>query len=290
MSRVEGRKDRPSVYEEDIRGAYDLSSGGMGIHYHAIAALSEGKTLPSWAVDSLREYSCNFLASPKIATWAGTMDKEFGIRPKSITPRTPQHRTLVAETIRRYEELGDSKIRMLLAGEEGLTGREGTPLTTDELLVELLPAGIEKGIVPMGMHLEVWSTPHSLTGLMCDLLNSRVRVEDHFWEAMKATDMDERFMPATRHAAVYKLGCMLGAVDQVTYEAAQQGKPFLKTYHPRTFRSEWEQGWQKVFGEPLPTLEELYKQAHSTFATNVDKADPLVTHLVELNELPQLAA
>ena len=83
---------------------------------------------------------------------------------------------------------------------------------------------------------------------------------------------------------------MLGAVDQVTYEAAQQGKPIMRNFRPSPYRNKWEEGWQKVFGEPLPTLEELYQQAHSVFTVTVDKEDPLVAHLLPLNELPQLAA
>src|SRR3989344_8263945 len=99
MSRSERGKDRPTIYEQDVRSAYDLASGGMGIHFHAVSALTEGRELPKWAVDSLSDYSCNFLSNPYIATWAGTMDEEFGIKPKSLSPRTPQHRNLIRETI-----------------------------------------------------------------------------------------------------------------------------------------------------------------------------------------------
>ncbi len=290
MSRAEGGKDRPSIYEQDIRSAFDLGSGGIGVHFHAVAALAEGKELPTRDVDSLRDYSCNFLANPYVATWAGTMDEKFGIKPKSLTPRTLQHRSLIHETLERYHRLGDRKIRLLLTGEEGITGKDASRLTTNELITELMPAGIERGILPKGMHVEIWSTPHSLTGLMADLLNSRVQVGDSFWEGMKKTESDQRFLPATLQAAVYKLGAMLGGIDQVTYEAAQQGKPIARTFRPFPHRNKWEEGWQRSFGEPLPTLEELYSQAHTVFVANTDRQDPLVAHLVELNELPQLAA
>lgn len=88
--------------------------------------------------------------------------------------------------------------------------------------------------------------------------------------------------------ATYKLGAMLTLTEQLTFDAKALGVPVPPTYRPNDPSGKWLATWQKLFGESMPDLQGLYRQAHTVFTANASREDPLLAHLFTIETLPHL--
>lgn len=277
-----------------LDSAFDLSSGGMGIHLHAVAAFATRQELAKWAKGSLGQCSSNYLVNPYVFGWAwkegiDTMFKEYG--PYATSPHSDLHIKLLNETQEEYEHLGRMQLRLVLGGEQAISaGDPGTPIIEEEF-IGLLTKANEQGLIGADTdtlsQVEIADDDFSLA---INLMKAKVGINDGFWATLDTVKFSERFKDATLRAATHKLGAMLGLTDQLTFDAKALGIPVPPTYRPSDPEGKWSANWQRLFGEPIPTLEGLYKQAHAVFVEHSDPNDLFVAHLFTLDTLPQLVA
>lgn len=210
----------------------------------------------------------------------------------ATSPLSDLHVNLLHETRDEYTRLKRVQFRLLLGGEEALlVPNPEAPITEPEEFQGLLLKAADRGLIetdPTTLQ-TVEVTDDDFT-LAISLMKKQVKVGDSFWEAVKSIPFEERFRDALLKASVHKLGAMLALTDQLTFDAQALGVPIPASYKPSEEIEKWEANWQRLFGEPMPTIEGLYRQAHSVFVEHSDPKDPLVAHLFALDTLPQLAA
>jgi hypothetical protein len=90
---------------EDIHTAFDLSSGGMGVHVFAVNNLYEGKVLHDWEQGSLDQFSCNYLIQPYILGWISDEEIAKELFPNKPSPNTDLHKKLWKVTSEEYKNL-----------------------------------------------------------------------------------------------------------------------------------------------------------------------------------------
>lgn len=287
MTRSEAGKDNDSGYIDLVEGAFDLSSTGMGVQLHALSRLAAGDEIPSWAKTSLAVYDSNYLKQPYIYGWLQP-DGPFKMAgPKSLSPRSESHRSLIQATREKYQGLHRKQRRFLLAGDEGLhVADPESPVVGDELLFYLDRAK-SNGLIDFG-EIDAGSINFDISNLslILDWSNNGVTINDAFLKRADEILLGDGFREEKLIPAVYKLGSMLAVTDQITYEAAQQGSPIPRNFEPND--EVWSRNWQRMFDEPMPTIEGLYRKAHTVFTQHASSSDPLLRHILELKGLPQL--
>jgi len=283
---VEQNPERKNFFEDYIRSAFDLSSGGMGIHLHAVSLLNQGKQLDYWAKASLGNYSSNFLVRPYIFVWTGRDSNDFGDGPSNLSPYSNEHLNLLRVTREIYGKIDENQIRVVLAGDEYISRER---LTLDELHNSLLPVARSAGLVSLTGEFEFKRVPYSVGRLFGDLYKANIEMSQELENRMDLVGDNPIFANEIRQAAIYKLGCMLAVTDQFTYDANKQGTPTQANFRPPDPEGTWNNNWQKLFGEPMPTIEELYNQAYGVLKDNIDPNDPITAHFVNLETLPQFA-
>jgi len=83
-----------------------------------------------------------------------------------------------------------------------------------------------------------------------------------------------------KQVAVHKLGTMLAITNQILFDAYTSGQPIPASYKP-----EYQEEWKKSFGKDLPTIEELYLEAHKVLTDFASPDDLLIAHLLPLPNL-----
>ncbi|MDO8618600.1 MAG: hypothetical protein Q7R49_01490 [Candidatus Daviesbacteria bacterium] len=291
---VDDLAEKGKFIPEHIDSAFDLSSGGMGIHLHSLDAFAQRRELPGYAKGSLTQPNSNYLVNPYIFGWTWkegdpSIYKEFG--PYARSPYSEQNVKLLEETHNEYKRLGKIQLRLLLGGEEALSvANPEAPITERGEFIGLLSTAKERGLIEADQQTlaEVGVTDNDFQ-LAVNLAKAKVKLNDSLWSTWDEIKLSDRFRDRTLVAATHKLGAMLGLTEQLVYDAAALGVPIPPTYRPSDPDGKWAANWQKVFGEPIPDLEGLYTQAYNVFVQNADQKDPLVTHLFSLAQLPQLA-
>lgn len=271
-----GKKER-SEYLDVIDSAFDLTSVGMAVQLHIVDLLGQGKVLPYWAEEDVNASSSNYFATPYVIGWIRDGDDSFK-KPKSSCPNSNLHKALMTkmydeydfmkkayrivpsseDETRSWDEIVQRRIEQSKTKYRGLRKRYKRYL--DEL--------VKKGFIDNPDYSEIERIIYNdkYSALMRELKEKKIK------------DFKKRNLQKT----VYKLGCMLAITDQLTYDAAQQGMPIPANYKSKR----WGQNWRWMFGEPMPTIEELYTQAFRVFTTYADPKDPYVTHLFTLEKLP----
>lgn len=279
----------------DIDGAFDIASGGLGVHLYAVQDFAEGKPLNDKSKTSLSGYSCNYLRDPYVEAWRDSPNPFFShIKIQHLSPLTPQHTTLLNATENFYQQIEWEQMRVLLGGDDIVLPDAGAPISKEEMRF-LIGRATERGLLEVDINnlppIEPAETYYQLTlNLVERGIPTRVEVSEELGRRAEALDFSDRFRKRMFLAGVYKLGSMLAVTDQLTYDLAQQGNPVPAHYKPIVHRDLYEQNWLKLFGEPMPDIDGLYRQAHGIFTELADPQDPLVAHLFDLPSLPQLAA
>lgn len=289
---IDNLAEKRRYFPGHLNSAFSLSSGGMGIHFHAVAAFATRQELAKWAEASLGQSGSNYLVNPYVFGWAYKegMDpiyKEYG--PYARSSHSDLHIKLLNATHEEYKHLERVHLRLVLGGEEAISvGDPGAPVKEKEF-IGLLTKANEQGLIK--------ADPDTLSQveiaddefrLVINLMRAKVETNDSLYAIWATTKFSERFRDATLKAATHKLGVMLGLTDQLTFDAQALGIPIPPSYRPSEGIEKWEASWQRLFGESMPTLEGLYKQAHAVFVEHSDPDDPLVAHLFALDTLPQL--
>lgn len=280
------RSEQKTNFLARIDSAWDLSSVGMGVMLHAVDHFANRRKLPDWASDAISYYGSNYLDNPYISD---RMIAETS-RPAAFSPYSDRHIRLLRATREQYDGLERMQMRLVLGGDLSQVPDPRAPISEEEYRSLLFTAWnrgslrqYEKSLL---LELEYADSAWSLVRSFC-----RKGVADPiklmtYWNRIRLQDFREE----TLQAAIRKLGCMLAVTDQLTFEANALGVAVPATYKPTRHIEEWEANWQEMFDEPMPTIDELYRQAHVVVAGNTDPQDPLVAYLHPLSTLPQLAA
>lgn len=288
-----GVEEKRRFFPSLLDSAYDLASGGMGIHLNAVDVFAAGRELTDWVGNSVRQFDSNYLVSPYVIGWTGRRDaccKRSG--PHATTPRNEDHLRLIVETSAEYDRLDRATLRVVLAGEEATSlGDIEAPLTDPEEFRELLVRATGRGLIQY----DPTSSPEveiadDEFGLARSLISTGIRYSDHLWTMFATAWFSDMFKMKTLQVAIHKLGCMLALTDQLTFDAQALGVPISRAYKPAEAAGEREKHWQRLFGKPMPGLEGLYQEAHAVLITKSDPQDPLIAYLYPLRELPQLVA
>lgn len=274
---------------ETLKNIYDTSSGGLGIHVYAVRELTAGKITNRVKTVLNHPYS-NFLGNPLMGTWT---DPDCANAPYNEvvyrTPREDDHQRLIRTMRKEYLQLNHRQLRAVLTGDVELE-REDAQIQAGEM-DRLLQQAARRGILPLN--------PDVLTGIKPTgswveivlqlIIEKRARIPKEVAKSMATLADEVSFSPPFRDslklAATHKLGSLMAATDQLTFDLAGQRKAVRAKYKPTGFR----ESWQRQFGESVPNLEALYKMAHSALVQIASPDDPLLQHLFALPELPQLA-
>lgn len=81
-------------------------------------------------------------------------------------------------------------------------------------------------------------------------------------------------------ANIYKLGCMLAILEQVTYEAMAIGWPFRAEYLPPV--SDYQASWMREYNQKLPTIGYFYQDIYSVVANFAPAYDNFLAHILLL--------
>lgn len=277
-------------YDPDIiDSAFDLVSGGMGIHLHAVFALATHRPLAEWGKQSVITYSANYLVNPYVFDWVkGDFSSEVGLY--TTTPRNNAHIRLLRATQDEYARLNRAQLRLVLGGEETIaSGNIEAPLTDANEFKSLLVKANVRGFIQydprVSPDIEIADNAWRLAR---NLARVGIQESSQLWVMLEEIWFSNRFRSKTLQIAIHKLGCMLAITDQLTFNAKALGIPYSTQYKPARETGVWESNWQKTFSEPMPGLGELYKQAHAVLIRFSDAGDPVLKHLFHLNSLPQL--
>lgn len=111
-------QQRLEYFTEDVVRMYNIASGGLGVHLHAVTAFVEGKPLEKWARDSLSDFKSNYLVYPYIFYWLSgenwqkqKPDDEDG--PTILCSRSANHVSLIKATKGEYHSLQEEAMRIL---------------------------------------------------------------------------------------------------------------------------------------------------------------------------------
>lgn len=284
----------------ETRHLLDLTHGGLAIQTMATDAFAKGEE--NSLTESARKYlttaASNHFNSPYVWSWEllGKESKIFNDDgPFSLSSiHSPQHVTLLLATRDDYEGLQSAQLRLLLGGEDAIVIDEPYSKISKDEFTHLLTRAASNGLIKDNPeYFPDIEIPDDGFGLWFNF-GAKLLTEElgtnltDTWERMK---LSERFRERTLKAAVHKLGAHLGLVDQLTLDAYGSGDPvtaqFVSTkYGMETIIAEW----QERYGEPMPGIDGLYRQAYGVFTRVANRQDPLVTHLFDLPYLPQLAA
>lgn len=276
-----------------IDSAFDLSSGGMGIHLHSVADFAARRELAKWAHGSLAQPNSNYLGSPYVFGWRWKEGQDDSFRdwgPHATSPYSEAHLRLFDVMHEEYNRMRRVQIRLVLGGEDAISVPNPEAPITDEaefisLLVEANKRGLIKYDPKISPKIEVADDDFTLAG---NLAGSGVEISKDLWTRWNTIKFSDRFREATLRAAIHKLGVMLALTEQLTFDAKTLKIPISSNYKPTESIETWKTEWQRLFGEPMPDIAGLYRNAHAVFAENASQEDPLVKHLFAIEELPHL--
>ena len=190
-----------------------------------------------------------------------------------------------------YDRLQRSQVRLLLGGEEGLSVVNPEASITRYEFNALIYKAKEHGLIAYDANgIPEVGIAEDEFSLVINLVKAGVGISSNFYSSAEAVKFSERFRDAIIKNTTHKLGCMLALTDQLTYDAKALGIPISSHYKPSRNIEKWEASWENLFGEPMPTVNGLYRQAHTVFIRYSNPNDQLVEHLFTLSTLPQLTA
>ncbi len=287
-----GRKPEEVLKYLDSRldSAYDLGSGGMGIHMNALSRLAMGKEIPDRAYTSLSISGSNFIGNPYVIGWYRP-DSGFG-GPIVECPDAEPHKRLINNIYLLYNELDRKTIRLALLGENELAENVSGEEFDRESFLDLIRLASKRGQIRLFTDFETDFTPpqSSFDFMTFALRTEGVEVEESFLDdfiGIKTTDV---FRNEVISAAAHKLAAMLAVSDQITFEAKQLGSPVSFDYRPDRAEpgGKWRKNWKKYLDEEMPTFGQLYINGHEILtATEIDD-NSLFAHVLRKPKLDQL--
>lgn len=287
------KAEKIEYFPGHIDSAFDLASGGMGIHLHSVADFAAGRELAEWAHGSLAQPNSNYLGSPYVFGWRwekgqDTFFRDFG--PHATSPHSEAHLRLFDVMHKEYDRMRRVQIRLVLGGEKAIAIPDPeAPIVDEGEFTSLLVAADARGLIKYDPKtlpkIEVADDDFSL---VANFAKSGIKISKDLWTQWDAIKFSDRFRVATLTAAVHKLGVMLALTEQLTFDAKALGVSISSKYKPTESKGTWETNWQELFSEPMPDIAGLYKHAHTVFVANASQEDPLVAHLFAIKELPHL--
>lgn len=278
-------------YQEDVDLLFNWNSGGMGIHLKALELLShqdDPNKIPSRYIASLTDWPSNYTNGVYAQNWL----HDWGVDEVVESPWSSSHKKLLGGVEDEYERLEWQLFREVLAGGgEVLLDNPGQAITPKELPLYVSTAQ-EQGLLMYDPSLAHPYDPFYIQAggdafqLKLKLIAQGVRFNDQFSVFQEETRFSPKFRPALEQAAIHKLGAMLALTDQITFEAAAKGVPLHGNYRPKG--RGWREDWPKLFGEPLPSISHLYRNAHGFFRIASSPTDSLSGYMHQIRELPQL--
>lgn len=293
--------EEKSIVAKKIKGfannldpVFDLSSGGMGIHLHAVADFAAGRELAEWVRGSLSRPSSNYLINPYVFGWRWKDGQDTSFRdsgPYATSPNSDAHLRLFDAMEDEYARLRCVQMRLVLGGEEALSvPNPEAPITDEEEFQFLLVKANERGLIRYNLRTPLnTGIIDSDSALARALARNDIEVSEDLWTQWDTIiKFSDRFRDVTLQVAVHKLGCMLVLTEQLTFDAEALGIPVAPTYRPSDPEGRGSANWQKLFNESMPDIEGLYRQAHAVFVANALPEDSFVAHLFAINTLPHL--
>ncbi len=258
---IDSLAEKRQYFPGRLDSAFDLASGGMGIHLHAVGLFAARKELPKWARESLTFYSANYLSTPYIYKWRGS--QHFKIGPFALSPYSELNLKLFDAKDKEYSRIEMMQTRLLLGGEDALSvPNPESPITDEQEWASLLIKSSERGLIDYDAATAPQiPTPASFFDVVCNLSRAGIDIPDEFFAQHDALQFSERFRAATLEAAVHELAAMLAVTEQLTFDAQALGIPIPSDYRPTDSIDIWAANWQSMFGEPMPGLAGLYHQA-----------------------------
>ncbi len=272
---------QPDRMEDEQRGRTTLEDvhGGLAIHIPAVVHLIEGTDLSDWEKDSLRADGGNALSYMYLMD----MVRGFSVDPSALAPNYESHMALFGQTKAEYSRILSQRIRLFLAGEEGLEVDDPTsPISEDESAFYLEKAR-ERGI------LKPFIGPMPQVKINNELsydLHLLAKSGIYFATVDEYSDLLylERFRYDLILASIHKLACFLALIDRMAYEGEQNDKSVPADYVPTPGRDgpEFLEFETSQYGGRVPTLGELYQLAHDVVFRFAAEDDPFIEHLRNL--------
>lgn len=116
---------------ENIRGAYDLSSCGMGVQLFCVKKLFQLNDLSDWDKDALSGMQSNYLATPYILAWLYP-ERDLALyveKPIYECPNSAKHRALFKTAYLGYDQLSWQVMREVLGGDAISTADPRQPIS-----------------------------------------------------------------------------------------------------------------------------------------------------------------
>ncbi len=295
MTPVEETPRTQDFYHRQIESAFDLSSCGMGIYTVAVEKLFTDEQCPEWAKASVNALGSNYFKG-YVEEWIYPSDFTEKYGPRHFSPHADAHRALINAMHEIYQQWENATTRLLLAGDTSQVEQDLVKPIEYLELSDLLTAAKERGLIDFPFGLDVQNIfqdegPfHSFMMCFVELYRYGVKIinNNRFDQENQKATSTARIKPLLQKAALYKLGAMLTVTEQITFDAQAEGCPISGDFQPDDPDDKWHRNWQKLFDQPMPTIRELYKQAHSVFVQFADETDPTLSYLFNLPD-PQFA-
>lgn len=276
-----------------LDSAYDLSSGGMGIHMHALSKLVNNDTLPDWTHTSLTTNGSNYIAQPYVLQWIYPESWGGGFQPTVMCPDSELHKTLIQSASKEYKTLDRKMIRTILSGEKKQSASiSGNLFTQQEFTALLNKASVNETYFSASqLNFKHIRPPEYWFDFFKSMIKSGLGDSDALYDDWHELSLNSDFREETLNAATLKLGSMLAITDQITFEANELGSPVQYDYRPRRAESggKWRTSWKDIFDEKMPGIGKIYENSHTVLLESLGSRDSqLLDHIVSKPSLPQL--
>lgn len=285
---VEGQENQqPEVYAPELRrgSALDVAYGDLHAHYLAIIRFAEGGQLNSMEEDYFHAGSTNSLHYLPPASGDEATEFECLL--------IESHRTLLQEARAEYGRIDRRNLRAVLSGTfPEMVGELSGAKIQDQEMAKLIDAGVKNGVIKLNESVspnDVFIEPtkrgtfFSLTVALLTAGKGDSTEEGHRKEKdMKSSSTN---MQDVYKAAVHKLACYLGIIDQLSFEEASEGHPVDATARP-VVDNDFRRGLVEEYGE-FPGIAGLYEMALETLRQYSEPDDELVRPILEQGPLPE---
>jgi hypothetical protein len=93
----------------------------------------------------------------------------------------------------------------------------------------------------------------------------------------------------TLKRGLHKLGCMIAVTEQLVFDANKRGIKVPGSFKPIHNIDEWNQNWQSMYGEPIPSIKDLYLQAKAVYHRHLPLNDTKAQNVGKLFDVPQFS-
>lgn len=303
----ESEKYRKDVILNTVDEAFDVCCSGIGNQAQTVdnVVTDHAAGLATIRWPHVFTPSTHFFRHAHFGLWS-SLDSSEQYRsshkediPLANSPLADRHIRLIQQMrVKYYEEVTRTCLRMTLGGEEWARSRRLGEVITTEEFQHLLIAGKARELIGFQGEIPPISKVRDNISFGFDLQNAGGTV---FFDQLSAASRDAEQSLLVRvpviQAAIYKLGGMMGYLEQLAFEADFMGLPLEADYEPPEKRIPRvvcsKEDWQKILNQPRPGLGELYSQGHRVLVSAVERMgmidDRFVSYLLPFHQLPHLA-